>query len=178
MSQVTRPRDGEAGSSPRPIHAGADGHRRRVALVVDGGNAYAHQRISQNASDAAAEAGAIVLAQSLNGDIPTDDEVWSAVEGVLASMGMDVDDSSAEYTDINGTGLDVIVGESPTGEPPAGATGVAVAGERDFGTFFARALGINQFSATTHATAVAGFTQTVRVEPTAGDTSAEHRHLR
>jgi Flp pilus assembly protein TadG len=34
-----------------------------VALVLEGGNAYAHQRIAQNASDAVATAGASVLAQ-------------------------------------------------------------------------------------------------------------------
>ena len=130
-----------------------------VALVVDGGNAYANQRISQNASDAAAEAGAIVLAEGLSGGTPDDDEVRSAVDGVLAAMEMDVASTYAEYTDINGSGLDVEVGESVTGEPPVGAVGVAVDGERDFGTFFARALGMNEFTATTHATAVAGFTQ-------------------
>ena len=36
-----------------------------VALILEGGNAYAHQREAQNASDAVANAGATVLAQQL-----------------------------------------------------------------------------------------------------------------
>ena len=38
-----------------------------VGLVVDGGNLWAQQRIVQNGSDAAAEAGAIVMAERLAG---------------------------------------------------------------------------------------------------------------
>ena len=127
-----------------------------VALVIDGGNAYANQRISQNGSDAAAEAGALVLAERLNGANRSDGDVRSAVDGVLAAMEMDVANSHAEYTDIDGDVLGV-VGDG--GQPPSGAVGVAVAGERDFDTFFARALGINELTATTRATAVAGVAQ-------------------
>src|SRR3990172_8935396 len=39
-----------------------------VGLVVDGGFAWGKQRDTQNAADAAAEAGAIVMAQRLAGD--------------------------------------------------------------------------------------------------------------
>ena len=38
-----------------------------VGLVVDGGNLWAQQRIVQNGADAAAEAGAIVMAETLGG---------------------------------------------------------------------------------------------------------------
>ena len=38
-----------------------------VALVLEGGNAYAHQRVAQNGADAVANAGATVLAQRLGG---------------------------------------------------------------------------------------------------------------
>jgi hypothetical protein len=130
-----------------------------VALVVDGGNAYANQRISQNASDAAAEAGAVVLAERLSGTTRTDTDVLAAVQGVLSAMDMNVSGSSAEYTNIDGDLLGLQVGSLGSQPPPAGASGVAVNGMRDFGTFFARALGINELTATTPATAVAGFGQ-------------------
>jgi hypothetical protein len=130
-----------------------------VALVVDGGNAYANQRISQNASDAAAEAGAIVLAERLSGTTRLDDDVRDAVDNVLREMEMDVAASYAEYTDIDGDLLGVEVGSLGATAPPPAAYGVAVNGERDFGTFFARALGINAMTATTGATAVAGYGQ-------------------
>ena len=54
-----------------------------TAFVVDGGNAYAHQRISQNGSDAAAEAGATVLAERLVGRTTSDSDVKGAIDGVL-----------------------------------------------------------------------------------------------
>ena len=132
-----------------------------VAVVIDGGNAYANQRISQNASDAAAEAGAVVLAERLSGSDPDDDDVANAVVSVLTEMEMDVAASDAVYTDIDGNPLDPTqtVGSLGSQPPPDGAWGVAVDGERDFETFFARALGMSTMSATTHATAVAGYGQ-------------------
>ncbi len=38
-----------------------------VSLILEGGNAYAHQRIAQNAADSVANAGATVLAKRLGG---------------------------------------------------------------------------------------------------------------
>jgi Putative Flp pilus-assembly TadE/G-like len=128
-----------------------------VAFVIDGGNAYANHRISQNASDAAAEAGAVVLAERLSGATITDDQVRSAVDGVLSAMEMDVVASVAEYTDIDGTGLNVTVGSLGNADPPSDAFGVAVSGDRDFGTFFAGILGMDQFTASTEATAITGY---------------------
>ena len=128
-----------------------------AALVLDGGNVYANHRISQNASDSAAEAGAVVLAERLGGATRTDNAVRGAVNGVLSAMEMDVNSSQAEYTDINGVRLGVLVGSMGNAPPPPTAFGVAVDGDRDFGTFFARALGVNEFTATTHATAITGF---------------------
>ena len=46
-----------------------------VALILEGGNAYAHQREAQNGSDAVANAGATVLAQFLGGTTKTDADV-------------------------------------------------------------------------------------------------------
>jgi Flp pilus assembly protein TadG len=132
-----------------------------TAFVVDGGNIYSNHRISQNATDAAAQAGAVVLAERLGGATRNDNAVRSAVDGVLSAMEMDVVNSVAEYTDIDGNSLTppVVVGSLGTAQPPNSAWGVAVNGDRDFGTFFARALGINEFTATTHATAITGYGQ-------------------
>ena len=43
-----------------------------TALVLEGGNAYAQQRVVQNGADGAANAGAVVLAQRLGGSSRTD----------------------------------------------------------------------------------------------------------
>jgi len=128
-----------------------------VALIVDGGYAYAQHRVSQNASDAAAEAGALVLAEGLVGHPVTDQEVKQAVDGVLTAMDMDVVGSWSEYTNIDGDRLGVIVGAMGSQKPPSAAAGVAVTGDLPFETFFARALGIDWFNAVTGATAVAGY---------------------
>ena len=40
-----------------------------VALVLEAGNAYAHQREAQNGADAVANAGATVLAQRIGGTV-------------------------------------------------------------------------------------------------------------
>ena len=132
-----------------------------TALVVDGGNSLANHRMSQNASDAAAQAGAVVLAERLGGAAKTDADVNAAVDGLLNAMGMDVPNSHAEYTDLAGESIAVTVGQAPGGAGPVAAAGVAVTGERPFGTFFARALGMDQFTATTEATAIAGYGQPV-----------------
>ena len=127
-----------------------------VALVIDGGNAYAHQRISQNGTDAAAQGGAVVLAERLAGKEITDAMVKGAVEDVLREMDMDAQASVAVYTDIEGNPLGPIVGSAS--EPRGYVARVAVKGDLPFDTFFARALGIFQMNAVTNATAVVGYT--------------------
>jgi Flp pilus assembly protein TadG len=129
-----------------------------AALVVDGGNAFAQQRTSQNGTDAAAQAGATVLAERLGGATKTDRDVSTAVDGVLSTMGMDVAASSAEYTNVDGVPIGQAVGNRDTA-PPADAYGVAVTGALPFPTYFARALGMSTFTATTEATAIAGYGQ-------------------
>lgn len=122
-----------------------------VAVVLEGGNAFAQQRITQNSADAAANAGAIVLAERLGGATRTDADVDTAVDAAGAANGLT--NVVAEYTDINGTLLGTQVG---SGTIPAGAAGVQAGGTRTFGTFFARVLGFNQFNASADATAVTG----------------------
>jgi Flp pilus assembly protein TadG len=78
-----------------------------VALIVDGGNAWAQQRVVQNGSDAAAEAGAIVMAQRFAGVTGPaggwDAEVLSKITANAAANGLTV--SAAYYTDICGIPL-------------------------------------------------------------------------
>lgn len=128
-----------------------------VALVVDGGNAFVNHRWSQNATDAAAEAGAVVLAERLGGAVRSDTDVRAAVDGLLGAMDMDVSVSHAGYTDIDGNLIGVTVGSIGSSDPPSDAWGVAVTGERTFDTYFARGFGIEQLAATTEATAITGY---------------------
>ena len=123
-----------------------------VALVIDGGNAYAQQRMTQNGTDAAAEAGAVVLANRLVG-LPVDDAmVWAAVDSVGDDN--DVTITSAEYTDATGAALGVAVGG---GVLPTDAAGVRAYGNRAFDTFIGGIVGLTDFNANTKATAVSGF---------------------
>ena len=135
-----------------------------VALVVDGGNALAQQRATQNGTDAVAEAGTVVIAQYLMGGssstgavgtCPTtpgnawDLEVCKAVYGSAANNNVTI--ASAEYTDFKGD----VIGTVGSGFP-TGAQGVRANASRNFGTYFARAIGLSTFTATTQATAVTG----------------------
>ncbi|HEX5465235.1 MAG TPA: Tad domain-containing protein [Candidatus Limnocylindrales bacterium] len=80
-----------------------------VALTVDGGNVWAHQRIVQNGSDSASEAGAIILAEKLAQANPTwtsaqwDAAVASAVRSNATANGITL--NGAYYTDICGIPL-------------------------------------------------------------------------
>ena len=136
-----------------------------VAIVVDGGNAMAQQRDTQNGADSASEAGATVLVQYLMGGssstgvvgtCPTgsanawDLEVCRAVYGNAAANAITVD--TASYTDFKGD----LIGTVGAGSLPTGAQGVRVMATKDFDTYFARVAGITTFTATTQATAVTG----------------------
>jgi Flp pilus assembly protein TadG len=75
-----------------------------VALLLEGGNAYAQQRSVQNGADAAANAGAMVLAQKLAGVTKTDADVAAAITASRTANGLDV--NSAYYTDVAGKPID------------------------------------------------------------------------
>lgn len=155
-----------------------------LGLIIDGGNAWAQQRITQNGNDAAAEAGAVVLAQNLAGAVAPgggwDAAVDAAVTASATSNSIAVD--AAYYTDIcgtllrpdgnkaTGTGDAALVGGGtlPTNnntnpDCPAGAVGpvagVQVMASRPFDMFVSKAIGINGFTARTTATAVSGLLQ-------------------
>jgi hypothetical protein len=138
-----------------------------VALVLEGGNAYANQRIAQNAADAVAHAGATVLAQRLGGTHKVDADVASAMQEIADANGMTA--HTGHYVNVLGqhiaaTGLVAVsegewveVGSMGEGmPPPPKAQGVRVQAVRNFGTTFGRVLGFDSLDAGADATAVMG----------------------
>jgi Flp pilus assembly protein TadG len=135
-----------------------------VALIVEGGNAFAQQRITQNGADAAANAGAVVLAQQLGSPgTKSDADVDAAVDNVASSNNLVT--WTGYYTNVTGAYISsggAVVGNKASaavvgaGAIPPGAQGVRVGGTRAFGTSFARVLGITSMNAAAEATAVTG----------------------
>ena len=138
-----------------------------VGLVIDGGYAWGQQRQTQNAADAASEAGALQLAENIAGTSPanTDADVLAAVNasGLANGIGNPV----AFYTNDHGQLL-TAAGAVTTSEAqaarvgvvgtiPPGAYGVKARGSKTFDTFLMRAIGFAQLSATADATARAGY---------------------
>jgi Flp pilus assembly protein TadG len=134
-----------------------------VALILEGGNAYAHQREAQNGADAVANAGAAVLAQNLGGTAKNDSDVASAMNNV---SGLNyLNDYDGYYTNVTGNlltpagatttshGAAARVGD---GVLPAGAQGVQAFGTQTFATTFGRVIGFPQFTASADAISVAG----------------------
>jgi len=134
-----------------------------VALVLEGGNAYAHQRIVQNSADAVANAAGTVLAQRLAGATRTDNDVAAAMNSLSTSNALDSHDGY--YTDWKGKLLTNAGTLAPNrssaakvgdGVIPTLAQGVQVGGTQAFGTTFGRVIGFDTFNASAEATAVAG----------------------
>jgi putative Flp pilus-assembly TadE/G-like protein len=133
-----------------------------VALVLEGGNAYAQQRQTQNGADAAANAGAAVLALRFADGSLGDADVDTAVTN--SATANDLDNHQGYYTNVRGEYLDTagsIVAKGSAalvggGVIPSGAQGVAVDGSRLFDAFFGRVIGFTQFTSSADATAVAG----------------------
>ena len=138
-----------------------------VSLILEGGNAYAHQRVVQNAADSTANAGAMIIGQRLGGGNQTDTDVFNAIDTMADANGLDT--YVGYYTDVRGNlltplGLTTTVFGSAEqvgsadGDAtiPPGTQGVRVGGSQAFGTTFARVLGLNQFTASADATAVSG----------------------
>lgn len=134
-----------------------------IALVLEAGNAYAHQREAQNGADAIANAGATVLSERLAGMVRTDGDVINAM--AATSIANRLGSYLGYYTDVTGTML--TPGGSTTsstsaaayvgnGSIPPNTQGVAAAGSQIFDTTFARVLGFPQFAASAEATAVTG----------------------
>jgi hypothetical protein len=140
-----------------------------AGLVIDGGWAFAQQRTTQNAMDAAADAGAVALVQNLPFTVQgqagpnTDQDVLDRIVAVAGTNGVTDLSPDALYTDITGVPLPgpVAVGSLGAVAPPAGAYGVEVHGAIQFGTFFAGIAGMTGFTASARATAVAGSINTI-----------------
>jgi hypothetical protein len=137
-----------------------------VSLVMEAGNAYAHQRVTQNAADAVANAGATVIGERLGGAARFDADVKNSMDALAVAN--DLDGYEGFYTNVLGellgTGGNVVGGEGGAERvgPADGTTippntqGVRMRGQQQFDTTFARVLGIDQFTSSADATAVAG----------------------
>jgi Flp pilus assembly protein TadG len=134
-----------------------------VALILEGGNAYAHQRETQNAADSVANSGATVLAERLGGATRNDADVISAMNRTSTANFLST--YSGLYTDVAGhwltNGGAVTTSHSAAapvggGSIPPGAQGVQAYGSQFFGTTFGRVLGINQFTSSADAISVTG----------------------
>lgn len=146
-----------------------------AALVLEGGNAFAQQRATQNGADAAANAGAVVLAQRLGGVTKTDADVAGAISAIVASNGLTA--YAGHYTNVAGKALDVDGHlTSSSGLAPAAvgagviptcsklnpdptcvnAQGVAISASKAFETSIGHAINISSFTATADATAITG----------------------
>ena len=131
-----------------------------VGLIIDVGNAWSEQRRDQNAADAAARAGAAILAsKAVQGSTTTlsnaqwDEAVRNAV--TVSATANETAVAAAYYTDYLGN----ILAGSPAvggGSVPADAAGVSASTRRTPGTYLIRVIGITQWTITTDATAVAG----------------------
>ena len=132
-----------------------------VALVIDGGHAWGQQRTTQNGTDAAAEAGAVRLAENLpwaaaGEPLPnSDEEILAAVAAIAVQNDVEID--SAVYTDFSGNEIGLTVGALGSAPPPAAAEGVKVIASKEFATFLAGVMGFDQLTARTDATAIAGY---------------------
>ena len=160
-----------------------------TGAIIDGGNLMANQRATQNGSDAAAEAGAIVLARRLAGSTEPgggwDSAVNAAVNASATANTITV--IKAYYTDICGIplkadGTAALYGDGTynfdlaklvgTGLPNPTTTtpdcpshtvgpvaGVIVLARRSISTYFSGIVGINSMQVDTQTTAAAGFLQ-------------------
>jgi Flp pilus assembly protein TadG len=138
-----------------------------VSLILEGGNAYAHQRVAQNAADAVANAGATVLARRLGGDTSQSDASVLAATNAIATANR-LDSYTGYYTNVTGALLDSAglvttdpgtaakVGPADGSTIPPGTQGIRIGGSQAFATTFARVLGIAQFTASAEAAAVTG----------------------
>ena len=139
-----------------------------VGLVIDGGNAFVQRRNSQNTSDFAALAGARVIAEWIdevnttgvlvNG---TDANVKAAIQASLAASGADPitfgAPSGPVYVNDLGATLGYVGGGAPGSGPPANTVGVTVSSARTFRPYFLGIVGMNQWKASSIATARGGY---------------------
>jgi hypothetical protein len=122
-----------------------------TAVVLDGGNAMAQQRGTQNATDSAALAGAVVIGQQFSGAAKSDTDVFNAVSNAFASNATTM--GTAYYVDF---ALNHVGTVGAGGGIPAAADGVEANGTRSFNTLLAGIAGQPTWTAGATATALAG----------------------
>jgi hypothetical protein len=122
-----------------------------AGVVIDGGNAWAQQRVTQNGTDASALAGATVMVENLGGSPKTDTDVSTAVAAAAANNGVSL--GVVNYVDWSNAVIGT-VGQG--GAIPGGAAGVRANGSKTFPTYFAGFAGLDSLTAGAAATAVAG----------------------
>ena len=176
-----------------------------VGLVIDGGYAWGRQRDAQNASDASAEAGAIVMAERLAGITRTDADVWAAVTATAvandyppavrrpsrrrrtAREGPRSTRSACAPTTPTSMATSSTTEAAPMGgrrrgRNPITASGVEANGRSRFDTFLMQVIGFNELDATADATAVAGYVEEHAPRPglrrAARHDPGQHRDLR
>ncbi|HVM30293.1 MAG TPA: pilus assembly protein TadG-related protein [Candidatus Limnocylindrales bacterium] len=153
---ATDPRRGERGQALVVMTIALAGLLAMAALIIDAGYAMAQHRATQNATDAAAMAGASVIVEELAGVARSDSNVLAAVQDALAVNDTTLD--VALYVDQNNNVVGT-VGQG--GGIPHSAYGVQATGYREFSTFLAGMIGMSEMDTTTSATALAGAPQGV-----------------
>ena len=122
-----------------------------AAIVIDGGNGMSQQRGTQNASDAAALAGVLVMAQKMGGQTRVDSDVVNAMTSAFSQNATTM--QTSYYTDFN----KLVVGTVGRGGAiPSNAWGIQANGRRTFNTLLAGAVGIHSWTANATANALAG----------------------
>lgn len=166
MLSMPRRRESERGQVLVIVAAGLVVIVAMVGLVIDAGHAWGQQRDTQNASDAAAEAGAMLLAENLPfiaAGEPLPNTNADVAAAVIATADInEVGVYEAWYTDFDGdrVGGAPLIGEGalPPGDvPPAAADGVEATGTKTFDLFIGRILGIIDWTTRTKGTAIAGY---------------------
>jgi hypothetical protein len=119
-----------------------------VAVVVDGGYAFAQRRSSQNAADFAAMAGTRIVGQKRINNAASATDVTAAINAALAANDATIVD--ATYVDAGGDTLGSVVG---AGSIPGNAFGVIVRAKTSWQPFLLGLLGITIWEAGAEATA-------------------------
>jgi Flp pilus assembly protein TadG len=122
-----------------------------AAIVIDGGNGMSQQRGTQNASDAAALAGALVMVEKMGGQTKSDIDVVNAMTGAYSSNATAM--QTSYYVDFD----KLVVGTvGRGGSIPSNAWGIQANGRRTFNTMLAGVVGIKTWDASASAVALAG----------------------
>ena len=138
----SRRRKGESGQALAIIAIALTVMLAAGAMVIDGGNAMAQQRGTQNAADSAALAGALVIAQKFGGQTKGDSDVVSAMNNAFSQNGST--GNGSYYVDYNNNVVGTV---GRGGSIPSEAGAFAPAGIRNFDTFLAGVLGIDTWQA-------------------------------